>query len=186
MRRGLASVACGAPGWALLGLLLSGCIVAAAEAQRRDGKPAPKPKAKQFQISGVVVSAVDQEPVQRAVVEIAYTSDLSQRRQTVTGEDGRFAFPDLAAGKYSLAAAARGFRLQAFNQHEQFSSAVAVGEGQSSKNLTFRIEPDGGIQGRATDDYDEPVLAGEVLLFYEGTVDGRGGTHFATQTQTDG
>ena len=88
---------------------------------------------------------MDQEPVQRAVVEIAYTSDLSQRRQTVTGEDGRFAFPDLAAGKYSLAAAARGFRLQAFNQHEQFSSAVAVGEGQSSKNLTFRIEPDGGI-----------------------------------------
>ena len=170
-----------APRPIVLGWLLSVLTAGMAFGQRRDSKSAP-PK---LQISGAVVNAASDDPVAGAVVEIAYTNDLSQRRQAVSDAEGRFSFSDLVAGKYAMEAAARGFRLQGYNQHEQFSSAVAVGVGLNSEGLTFRLQPDGAIFGHITDEYGDPVQQADVLLFYERMEDGQRGMHFAGEWRTD-
>src|SRR5437667_3709846 len=154
---------CPASRQVIAGLLL--CVIAAgiADAQRRISKPTPT----KFQISGVLLNATNEESVPGAVVEIAYTGDRDQREQAITDDNGRFIFRDLVAGKYALAAAARGFRLQTYNQHEGFSTAIVTGPGLHSENLIFHLQPDGAIQGRVSDEYDDPVIEANVMLFYD-------------------
>ncbi len=53
-----------------------------------------------YRISGVVVDAVTNVPVAHAQVLI---SRDSEQTAIVAGDDGRFVFEGLAAGKYSLA-----------------------------------------------------------------------------------
>ncbi len=83
----------------------------------------------------------------------------------VTGPDGRFLFKGVDRGKYSLTAQGRGFSLQAYQQHGQYSTAIAVGPGLDSENLIFRLLPDASISGMVLDEENEPVRSGEVLLF---------------------
>ena len=80
-------------------------------------------------------------------MSVASTAERDKGFQTVRGPDGRFAFANLARGKYSLYAQARGFSPQAYQQHGVFSTAIVVGPQLKSDNLTFRLIPDGSISG---------------------------------------
>lgn len=119
-------------------------------------------------ISGTVVHFVSGQPLAGIEVSIAPTEQRDLSVQAVTGVDGRFTFDHVVWGKYNLSANGRGFSMQAYQQHGQFSTAVAVGPGLDSENLIFQLVPDGSISGIVVDEENEAVRSGEVLLFSRG------------------
>jgi hypothetical protein len=117
-----------------------------------------------YRISGVVVNAVDNQPLADVDVGIAATEQRDDTREFVTGSDGRFVFQNVPQGKYSLTGMRRGFSPQAFQQHDEYSTAIAVGPGLASEDLVFQLTPDASISGNVLDEENEPVRSGEVIL----------------------
>ena len=128
-----------------------------------------------YSIAGVVVNSVTGQPVAAASVAIGPTANQNGEvsKAVVTGADGRFAFAGLARGKYSLMATARGFGLQAFDHHDAYASAIAVGPDLDSEHLVFRLEPDSSIEGQVIDDNNDPVQHAMVRLFEKRIQDGQ-------------
>jgi hypothetical protein len=165
-------------------LVLIGTLISAAQ------KPPSTPPLRNasFRISGTAVNLVDGQSLSSVEVTIASTEQRQQTQQLVTGPDGRFRFDNLAPGKYSLAARRTGFAAQFYQQHDEFSTAVAVGPGLASENLIFTLTPDASISGLVLDEENEPVRGGQVMLFVrsagtvhlqgETTLDEQGRYHF--------
>ena len=145
----------------------------------------PAASAKGFEISGVVTSAVSAEPVPHAKVEIGLSQEQSTLQTVLTGPDGRFTFPNLAAGKYWLSAQAHGFWRQALDEHDGYFTGVAVGRGQNTQNIAFRLHPDASISGNITDTNAEPVAGAQVMLFRATTEEGQSEISLRNQTTTD-
>lgn len=114
-----------------------------------------------YRISGVVVDAVTNGPVPRAQVTISLGNDATT---TTAADDGRFAFAGLQPGKYVLNATALGYVREGYNQHGAFFVGIAVGDGQDSEHLVFRLHPQAVIYGRVTDERGEAVRGAQVLL----------------------
>jgi hypothetical protein len=134
--------------------------------------PAQKPVAETYRISGTMVNAVDRQPLADVEVSIAAAEQRDDTREFVTGEDGRFVFQNVPRGKFSLTGMRHGFSLQAYQQHDEFSTAVAVGPGLASEGLVFLMTPDGSISGNVLDEENEPVRSGEAILFSRITENG--------------
>jgi hypothetical protein len=137
-----------------------------------------------FTIAAIVVDARSSQPLANTNVSIAPVGAAEQSRSSVTGSDGRFSFTGLARGKYSLVGKRRGFASQAFDQHEQYSSAIAVGEQQDASHLVFRLHPDASIHGKIVDEFNEPVQL-QVWLFNTRNDLGRRSTRLVNQTQSN-
>lgn len=157
-------------------------IVALASAQQQS--PTVEHQVGQFRISGTVVSSSTQEPLAHSTVHIASTIDPSYVREYITGDDGKFVFENLAAGKYSLTASHRGYREQGYDQHSNFWTAIVVGPNLKSDNLLFRLKPDAGIWGKVTDEGD-PLANGQALLFHHSVDEGLASTHFVESSSID-
>jgi hypothetical protein len=84
----------------------------------------------------------------------------------ITGEDGKFEFSGLPAGKYSLEGAKRGFISAAYDQHDQFSTAIVTGAGLDTETLMLRLAPDAVIAGKVLDEFGDPVRAARLTLYY--------------------
>ena len=138
-----------------------------------------------FQISGVVQNSITGQPISRARVAIAPTTQRDSYTTIITGEDGQFVFRKLAPGKYSVRAQRRGYLTRFFNQHDQLSSAIAVGPELNSTNLVFRLPPECAISGRISDEAGEAVNNAEVSLYVSGAVAGEGGIHLLQRTGAD-
>jgi hypothetical protein len=121
--------------------------------------------AETFRISGTVSNIVDGQPLSGVEVTIAPAEQANDARQTLTGSDGGFVFDKVTRGKYSLSGSRSGFSLQAFQQHDQYSTAIAVGPGLVSEGLVFNLTPDASISGTVLDEENEPVRSGDVMLF---------------------
>jgi 5-hydroxyisourate hydrolase-like protein (transthyretin family) len=141
----------------------------------------PPPRSASFRISGTAVSLVDGQPLGAVEVAIASTEQRQQTQRVVTGSDGRFRFDDLAPGKYSLAGHRTGFAAQFYQQHDEFSTAIAVGPGLASENLVFTLTPDASVSGLVLDEENEPVRGGQVMLFLRSA----GTVHLQTETTLD-
>jgi hypothetical protein len=144
--------------------------------------PAAAPIATNLRVAGTVVDAVGGAPVKEAAVF------LTRERTTLsalTQADGRFAFEHLEAGKYELSASGKGYQEQAFNQHENFSTAIVAGADQNTENLIFRLTLAASISGQVTDEFSEGVRDAQVMLFWEGTANGRHAVQMRNQTSTD-
>ena len=148
-------------------------------------KRAAAPARAGFQISGALVDAVTGQPLAHARVAIAPVTQRNDFTTVITGEDGRFLFSNLAPGKYALAAQAHGYLLQSFNQHEQFSSSIAVGLELDSGNLLFRLPPESAISGVVTDEAGEPVREAQVTLYFTGLAAGTEATRLRGRATTD-
>jgi hypothetical protein len=123
-------------------------------------QPAPT-----FTIGGTVVHGTAGVPLNKVRVFLSPSEMVPSSRPGATltfttGPDGRFRFEGLAKGKYSLSAERLGFIRQAYKAHalyRQYSTAIAVGETESTENLTFPLIPGAIITGYATDQRGEPV-----------------------------
>jgi Carboxypeptidase regulatory-like domain len=135
-----------------------------------------------YRIAGIVVDAVTGAPVTNAEVSI---SEGTEQTKTASGNDGRFVFEGVNAGKYILSATARGYVLEGFNQHGFYSSGIAVGSGLDSDHVIFRLHPQAIITGRVTEEHGEAVRQAQVMLFGTESTSGRHARFVQAQMQTD-
>jgi Carboxypeptidase regulatory-like domain len=158
----------------MLGLLLA-FHPAAAAAQQPDASPAAV--AQTWHISGKVVDARSGQALARCVVEIDPTDNPGQSLSVETGDDGRFDFAGLRLGKYDLNAAKRGYLTQSYQEHETFSTAIAVGPELKSEDLIFNLPPQGIFYGTVSDETGEPIRRAQVHLYEDRDIDGIRSTH---------
>jgi hypothetical protein len=128
-----------------------------------------------FQISGVLADALTGQPIRQARVTIASVAQRDAKATAITGENGRFVFPGLAAGKYTLMAEQRGYLTRLFNQHDEFSSAIAVGSGRESEEVLFRLPAECAVSGTVSDEAGEPLRDTWVRLYKIGVSYGEAG-----------
>ena len=165
-------------------------LFAVALSAQSDQPPhAPSAQAQQgYRIAGVLVNWATGQPVAGASVAIAPTTQGTERdisRSVTTGADGRFAFAGLSRGKYSLMAAAHGSRLQGFERHGMYATAIVAGPDLDSEHLVFRLQPDAAVEGQVTDENNDPVQNAMVRLFQQSTEDGRQRTIPTNHGQSD-
>jgi len=154
----------GAPGptWALV----LGSLLVAWPATLVGQTPVPPVAgAGQFRIAGTIVSAQEGHPLSRARVSLRDVKNAQNQIFMITGDDGHFAFSNLPAGKYSLTGAKRGYISAAYEQHEQFSTAIVTGAGLDTENLTLRLVRTAVLTGHVFDESGEPVRAATVTLW---------------------
>jgi len=140
---------------------------------------------KSFRISGTVVDATTGQPLAHAQVSIVAQGIRDSGQFTVTEEDGRFVFENLAPGQYPLHARRRGYLQQFYKQHDEFSTAIIVGPELSTENLQFEMRPDASIAGQVLDEMSEPVRNAQVMLFRHGVALGRSSNWNENTVQTD-
>jgi hypothetical protein len=122
-------------------------------------------RAATYRIAGIVVSKADDHPLAHAHVVVANVKDSKQIFSAVTGEDGKFEFSELPAGKYTLQGERRGFESAGYDQHEQFFTAIVTGAGLDTERLILRLPPEAYIFGNVFDEAGEPVRHANVRLY---------------------
>ncbi|HEX4998287.1 MAG TPA: carboxypeptidase-like regulatory domain-containing protein [Terriglobia bacterium] len=106
-------------------------------------------------VSGVVVSAAGENPVERAVVTLDGVS-------VATREDGKFAFLQVEPGEHRLTASAPGYAPAEYGQPypprpNPVPTPVLVGPGERVSSIVLRLIPGGVIAGVVTDQEGNPV-----------------------------
>ncbi|MGA9039769.1 MAG: carboxypeptidase-like regulatory domain-containing protein [Terriglobales bacterium] len=139
----------------------------------------------QFRIAGTAVNAISGAPLAQTRVTIYDVKNPNAMRSTVTSEDGRFEFGQLSAGKYSLQGARRGFIAAAYDQHEQYSTAIVTGVGIDTENLALKLNPAAVLSGRVVDESGDPVRKAAVALYREDHTLGVSRVVQINGTQTD-
>jgi protocatechuate 3,4-dioxygenase beta subunit len=144
-------------------------------------------EAQTYTIAGVVENATGQ-PQKRVRVALAPSEELENETAIVTGEDGRFRFAGLAAGKYHLTAEPPSGGRQNYGQRtlsQGFGIAVAAGPGLSSESLLFRLIPTAAIRGRVLDAGGEPADGVMVQLFVSTLLRGKRSVLYTGYRWTD-
>ena len=124
-----------------------------------------------WRIAGTVVNAKGGGSLTRARVTIMDAKIRQNVQSVVTSDDGRFEFR-VPAGKFALQGAKRGFITSAYNQHDQFSTAIVTGAGIDSENLTLRLSPNAVLTGRVIDEFGEPVRNAQIMVYRENRFSG--------------
>jgi hypothetical protein len=165
----------------LWGVLLTVFAAASAAQNPLPAAPQSSEEAQGYKISGTAVNAVNGAPLARAKVSVADTRARTRRIETITDEGGHFEFTGLAAGKYALQGTKSGYLVSAYQQHEQFSTAIVTGPEFDTEKLVLRLTPMAMIAGHVLDESGEPVRAAQLRLYMEDhsagmrRVDGAGG-----------
>jgi len=169
-------------------IFVSMVVVAAGLSAQEPAAAANPPiasSAPRFSISGAVVDSVTGAPLGHTVVAIAPVTKRDDFHTVITDQDGRFVFADLARNKYTLSAQRRGYLSQSFEQHDQYSTSIAVGPDLESTGLTFRLRPEATVRGKITDDHGDPVANAQVVLFRFGANETGQGVNMRRQSNTD-
>ena len=138
-----------------------------------------------FRIAGIITSASEGHPLSHARVSLQNVKNLQDQIFMITGDDGHFEFANLHAGKYSLVGAKRGYISAAYDEHEQFSTAIVTGAGVDTENLTLRLVPTAVITGHVFDESGEPVRSAAVTLWRDDHSSGVSRTVRAAADATD-
>jgi hypothetical protein len=78
---------------------------------------------------------------------------------------GRFALEVPSEGKYRLSGSAKGFRVQFYEAHGAFSTAVVLTKAAPVHTVVFRASSDATISGEVTDEAGEAVRNAQVRLY---------------------
>ncbi len=138
-----------------------------------------------FRIAGIIISASEGHPLSHARVSLQNVKNLQDQIFMITGDDGHFEFANRHAGKYSLVGAKRGYISAAYDEHEQFSTAIVTGARVDTENLTLRLVPTAVITGHVFDESGEPIRAAAVSLWRDDHSSGVSRTVRAGSDMTD-
>lgn len=127
-----------------------------------------------YRIAGDVVSSTDGHPLARARVTLSDVKNARKPLSVLSAEDGSFAFSGLAAGKYSLQGAKRGYPIHGYEQHDFYWSAIVTGAGLDTEHLMLRLVPDAYIVGKVLDENGDPVRGASVRLYRIAKEEGSG------------
>ena len=145
-------------------LAVGACAVTLAAGAQSNGSPRGN-TAGNYRIAGTVVSKIDGHPLYRARVLLTDSKARNQPLSIVTSPEGKFSFENVGAGKYRLEGLKSGFIPAAYDQHDQYSTAIVTGAGFDTENLILRLSPAGIISGRVLDEAGEPVRQAMVTLY---------------------
>jgi hypothetical protein len=145
-------------------ILLCACTFLPSQARSANQESAANTK---FKITGTVVNSITGAPLGKARITLMDTANRANMLSVVTGDDGHFEFHSLYRAKYSLQGAKRGFISAAYEQHEQFSTAIVTGPGFNTENLVFRLTPLAFLSGKVIDESGDSVRNARVMLFVE-------------------
>jgi hypothetical protein len=143
-------------------LQLSGGFVTQAQSAKQPAESSVATK-----IAGTVVSSMTGTPLGQTRVSISETKNRDDMRWMITSDNGRFEFDQVPAGKYALQGGKRGFLSGAYEQHEQFSTAIVTGTEFDTANLVLRLTPMAMIDGKVVDESGDPVREARVMLYIE-------------------
>lgn len=167
-------------------ILAAICTTIACAAQQPSAPPTSHPRpAATYRISGKVIDAHSGAPLGRASVRIEDVKERSASQTLTADDDGAFAFDGLPQGKYSLTAVRHGYIEQAYEEHDEYSTAIAVGPGLTSEGLTFKLNAEAIISGTITDEAGEPVRNAQVRFFHDEDTDGIRATRQRGSVTTD-
>lgn len=138
-----------------------------------------------FRIAGRIVDAKTGYPIARARVSAIDTRNPQRSASMLSSEDGRFEFSGLPAGKFALEGAKRGFIRAAYDQHDQFSTAIVTGAGLETDNLVLRLDPMAVLTGKVLDEAGEPVRHAGVTVYREDRFSGVSRIRPFRSSQTD-
>lgn len=144
---------------AAVGVLLAVAAVASAAAQGQ-GQPGTA------RVRGSVVAADSGTPVRRAAVRLR-SETAGASLIAVTDVDGRFEFPAVRAGRFTLSASKPGFVTIGAGQKfpSDPSRPFDVRDGQAYDAGEIRLPRGGAITGRVLDEFGEPVVEAQVRAF---------------------
>lgn len=112
-------------------------------------------------IAGVLTSADLGHPVRKAQIRLVSASPR-MTRTTTTDADGRYAFPNLPAGEYTLSASKPGYLDIVFGARRPGASSIATSirltAGQRLENVSLRLPRGGVIAGVITDEFGDPAF----------------------------
>jgi hypothetical protein len=102
-------------------------------------------------------------------------------------DSGRFVVTLPSAGRWRLVASAIGYVTQAYDAHEEFSSAVVLKETDPKFTLRFQLPPEAEITGTVLDEAGEAVRNARVMLEHRGAASSGYEEEFRNKavTQTD-
>lgn len=153
-------------------VMVGGCVwagnlraQAANGSGRGDVREAGAGMAAGTEVSGVVTSGVNGQPLADAGVTLIDVKDGKEAAETATDAEGRFAFAHVADGRFTLRAQHRGFVTAMFEEHGSFSTAIVTGAGLDATGLNFTLEPQAAIYGTVTEDSGDPVPQARVSLY---------------------
>lgn len=125
-----------------------------------------------YRVAGTVVSKIDGHPLGRARLTLADVNAPQKFQAIISSDDGRFVFPSVPGGKFSLTAMKHGFNPAGYDQHDQFSTAIVTGAGLDTESLIVKLAPHGVVYGKVLDEAGEPVRAATVTLYYDDHTEG--------------
>lgn len=128
----------------------------------------------QYRTAGTVVSSADGHPLARARITLSDVRNSGKPLSVLSAEDGSFAFSGLAAGKFSLQGAKRGYPVHGYEQHDSYWSAIVTGAGVDTEHLVLRLVPDAYIYGKVLDENGDPVRHATVRLYRVAHEEGSG------------
>jgi hypothetical protein len=115
-------------------------------------------------VEGQVVNAVTAEPVQGADLTLAGPGGVPRppdsqpfQASAQSGEQGRFAFSGLRAGRYQLIVRRQGFSQKAPGSTQPTQFLFMLGEGQRLTGYLARLAPESVISGKALSADGDPV-----------------------------
>lgn len=166
-------------------LALMACCLGALSSSAQIKDSAPDSGVASYRISGTVVSKTDGYPLNRTRVSLRDVKARGEPQSVVTAEDGKFAFENVKAGKYTLQGVRSGFIPTAYDQHDQYSSAIVTGAGVDTENLVLRISPEALVSGHVLDEAGEPVRHAQVTLYRNNRFEGIEHIQAIRNAQTD-
>ncbi len=138
-------------------------------------------------ISGVLLNAKTGQPIEEATVTLGEAHERRLFDSVQTDAEGRFSFSNLPDGKFALRASHRGYIAAAYEEHETGSfTAILTGDGLSTTDLRFMLEPQSALYGTISDDSGDPVLNARVSLYRADPASGTGKMVRANSAISDG
>jgi Carboxypeptidase regulatory-like domain len=126
-------------------------------------------------LQGTVVQRGTGEVVWGAKVELRREDNTNAMYGAVTGADGKFAFPGVAAGRYHLIATAQGHVIAEYGQKRMKGPGLPliVETGRPLAGLRVEMTPTGAISGRVTDPSGLPIAIADVYALKSSFQEGR-------------
>lgn len=118
-------------------------------------------------IRGRVIAADTNAPLRRVQIRLTPMGvDGVEVRTTTTGDDGRYEFTQLAAGRYGLKVSKGGYVDIEYGQRRPFEKGrpIEIADRQVLDRVDMTLPPGAVITGRVTDESGEPVARAGVQL----------------------